>query len=147
MSPVSRRGFLQAAAATSAGAALCASPFDSVWARESRAALAVSGIAPGLSLITGAGGNVVVLGGPDGALLVDGGNATQSAALLKLALKTGNARQVHTLFNTHWHPDQTGSNERVAKSGARIIAQENTRLWLGRKIVTEWLPGGYGPLP
>jgi glyoxylase-like metal-dependent hydrolase (beta-lactamase superfamily II) len=54
---------------------------------------------------------------------------------------------VHTLFNTHWHPDQTGSNERAAKDGARIIAQENTKLWLGRKIVTDWLPEGYGPLP
>ncbi|HXC58992.1 MAG TPA: MBL fold metallo-hydrolase [Steroidobacteraceae bacterium] len=147
MSSVSRRGFLQAAAATSAGAVLCASPFESAWSREARAALAVSEIAPGLSLITGGGGNVVVLGGPDGALLVDGGNAASSAALLKLALKTAGAKQVHTLFNTHWHPDQTGSNERVGKSGARIIAQENTKLWLGRKIVTEWLPGGYGPLP
>jgi glyoxylase-like metal-dependent hydrolase (beta-lactamase superfamily II) len=146
MNSVSRRGFLQVAAATSAGA-LCASPLQSVWAREAKAALAAAEIAPGLSLLTGAGGNVIVMGSPEGSLLVDGGNAAHSAALLKLALKTANAKKVHTLFNTHWHPDQTGSNERVAKDGARIIAQENTRLWLGRKIVTDWLPGGYGPLP
>jgi glyoxylase-like metal-dependent hydrolase (beta-lactamase superfamily II) len=146
MISVSRRGFLQVAAATSAGA-LCASPLQSVWAREAKAALASAEIAPGLSLLTGAGGNVIVMGSPEGSLLVDGGNAAHSAALLKLALKTANAKKVHTLFNTHWHPDQTGSNERVAKDGARIIAQENTRLWLGRKIVTDWLPGGYGPLP
>lgn len=146
MSSVSRRGFLQVAAATSAGA-LCASPLQSVWARDAKASLTASEIAPGVSLIAGAGGNVVTMGSPEGALLVDGGNASHSAALLKLALKTANAKQVHTLFNTHWHPDQTGSNERVAKAGARIIAQENTRLWLGRKIVTDWLPGGYGPLP
>jgi len=146
MISVSRRGFLQVAAATSAGA-LCASPLQSVWAREAKAALAAAEIAPGLSLLTGAGGNVVTMGSPEGSLLVDGGNAAHSAALLKLALKTANAKKVHTLFNTHWHPDQTGSNERVAKDGARIIAQENTRLWLGRKIVTDWLPGGYGPLP
>ena len=37
---------------------------------------------------------------------------------------------VHTLFNTHWHPEQTGSNEQLGKAGATIIAQENTRLWL-----------------
>jgi glyoxylase-like metal-dependent hydrolase (beta-lactamase superfamily II) len=145
MNAVSRRGFLHAAAVTSAGA-LCAAHFDSAWAKE-KAALATSEIAPGLWLITGAGGNVVIMSSADGALLVDGGNAAQSAALLKLALKTANAKKVHTLFNTHWHPDQTGSNERVAKDGARIIAQENTKLWLGRKIVTDWLPGGYGPLP
>jgi len=146
MSSVSRRGFLQVAVATSAGA-LCAAPLQSVWAREAKTPLTVTDIAPGLSLIAGAGGNVVTMGSADGALLVDGGNAARSAALLKLALKTAGARKVHTLFNTHWHPDQTGSNERVAKDGARIIAQENTRLWLGRKIVTDWLPGGYGPLP
>lgn len=146
MNFASRRDFLQAVAAASTGA-LCASRLESVWAKEPKAALAASEIAPGLSLITGAGGNVVVMGSADGALLVDGGNAAQSAALLRLALKTTSAKKVHTLFNTHWHPDQTGSNERVAKDGARIIAQENTKLWLGRKIVTDWLPQGYGPLP
>src|SRR5689334_24227672 len=121
MNSVSRRGFLQVAAATSAGA-LCASHFDPAWAKEARASLAAAEVAPGISLITGAGGNVIVMGGADGALLVDGGNAAQSAALLKLALRTAGASKVNTLFNTHWHPDQTGSNERVAKEGARIIA-------------------------
>lgn len=144
MSNVTRRGFLQVAAATSAGAALV--NFNTAWARETKGALQVVPLNGGLSLITGAGGNVIAMGSPEGALLVDGGNAASSAALLKLALKTTGAKQVHTLFNTHWHPDQTGSNERVAKSGGRIIAQENTKLWLGRKIVTEWLPAGYGPL-
>ena len=35
----------------------------------------------------------------------------------------------------------------AGKHGARIIAHENTKLWLGRKIITDWLPEGYGPLP
>ena len=147
MSNFTRRGFLQVAAATSAGAALAATSLDTAWASEPKRALQVVPLAGGLSLVTGAGGNVVAMGSPEGALLVDGGNAASSAALLKLALQTTGAKQVHTLFNTHWHPDQTGSNERVAKSGGRIIAQENTKLWLGRKITTEWLPEGYGPLP
>ena len=147
MNSISRRGFLQAAAATSAGAALAAAPLQQLWAREAKAALAVTPLATGLWMISGAGGNVVLKAGTEGALLVDGGNAANSSALLKLALKTADAKKVHTLFNTHWHPDQTGSNQRAAKQGAHIIAQENTRLWLGRKIVTEWLPQGYGPLP
>ena len=58
---ISRRGFLQAAAATSAGAALAAAPLQQLWAREAKAAAGSrSRWAPGLSLITGAGGNVVV---------------------------------------------------------------------------------------
>ena len=39
------------------------------------------------------------------------------------------ARRVHVLFNTHWHPEQTGSNERLGEDGALIVAHENTRLW------------------
>jgi glyoxylase-like metal-dependent hydrolase (beta-lactamase superfamily II) len=147
LNSISRRGFLQGAAVSSAGATLAGAPFQSLWAGEAKATLAVTPLATGLWMIGGAGGNVVLKAGPEGALLVDGGNAAQSSALLKLALKTAEAKKVHTLFNTHWHPDQTGSNERAAKQGARIIAQENTKLWLGRKIVTDWLPGGYGPLP
>jgi glyoxylase-like metal-dependent hydrolase (beta-lactamase superfamily II) len=147
MAELTRRGFLQVAAATSAGCALAGASMANAWAREPKATLAAMPLNGGLWLVTGAGGNVVVMGSPEGALLVDGGRAANSAALLKLALKSTGAKQVHTLFNTHWHPDQTGSNERVAKAGGRIIAQENTRLWLGRKITTEWLPAGYGPLP
>jgi glyoxylase-like metal-dependent hydrolase (beta-lactamase superfamily II) len=54
---------------------------------------------------------------------------------------------VATLFNTHWHPEQTGSNQRLGKNGTQIISHENTKLWLTRKIVVDWLPRGYGPLP
>jgi glyoxylase-like metal-dependent hydrolase (beta-lactamase superfamily II) len=147
MTILSRRGFMQAAAASSAGAALYASCVESLWAREASRKLAATSLGGQLALITGAGGNVVVLGSPDGALLVDGGNKAQSAALLSLALKQVGAKKVHTLFNTHWHPDQVGSNERVGKQGARIIAHENTKLWLGRKINVDWLPAGFGPLP
>ena len=145
MTIFSRRDFLQVAAASSAGAALYAAQCH-LGARSQRAA-GVPLPSATLSLITGGGGNVVVMGSADGALLVDGGSKARSAAAIKLALKSVSAKKLHTLFNTHWHPDQTGSNDRVAKHGGRIIAQENTKLWLGRKIVTEWLPEGYGPLP
>jgi hypothetical protein len=43
-----------------------------------------------------------------------------------------------TLFNTHWHPEQTGSNETLGKAGAQIIAQENTRLWLTTDVKWPW---------
>jgi glyoxylase-like metal-dependent hydrolase (beta-lactamase superfamily II) len=45
---------------------------------------------------------------------------------------------VHTLFNTHWHPEQTGSNEQIGKAGRTIIAQENTRLWLATDVTWPW---------
>jgi cyclase len=147
MTSFSRRGFMQAAAATSAGAALYATSIPTLWAREAPRKLQASSLGTGLSLITGAGGNIVALGSPDGALLVDGGNKAQGAAAVKLALSSVGAKKVHTLFNTHWHPDQVGSNERLGKQGARIIAHENTKLWLGRKIIVDWSPTPFPALP
>jgi cyclase len=147
MTPLSRRGFVQAAVAASAGATLDTAFIGSAWAREASVPLAASSLGGNLALVTGGGGNVVAMGSPEGALLVDGGSRAKAAAVQKLALKTVNATKLHTLFNTHWHPDQTGGNELAGKQGARIIAQENTRLWLARRITTDWLPQGYGPLP
>jgi cyclase len=75
----------------------------------------------------------------DGILLVDGGSSAGSDAVLKAvaALPNGSGK-IHTLFNTHWHPEQTGSNEKLGMAGATIIAQENTRLWLQQNITWPW---------
>jgi glyoxylase-like metal-dependent hydrolase (beta-lactamase superfamily II) len=143
---ISRRAFVRTAIA-SAGATLAASRVASLHAAGSAPPLAAQSLGPQLSLITGGGGNVLALGSPEGALLVDGGARAQSAALLKLALKSVSAAKVHTLVNTHWHPDQTGSNETLGKQGARIIAHENTRLWLTRKIIVDWAGTPFPALP
>jgi glyoxylase-like metal-dependent hydrolase (beta-lactamase superfamily II) len=69
----------------------------------------------GLFLFQGAGCNVLAMHGEDGALMIDGGLAANANALLKAVKeRTGNSR-VHTLINTHWHPEQTGSNEAVGR--------------------------------
>src|ERR1044072_7936807 len=73
-----------------------------------------------------------------GVILVDGGSAAGSDALMKAVAALPGAGTVHTLFNTHWHPEQTGSNERLGTAGATIIAQENTRLWLTQDVVWPW---------
>jgi cyclase len=76
---------------------------------------------------------------PDGVLLVDGGSAAGSEAVLKaVAALPNGAGKIHTLFNTHWHPEQTGSNEKLGMAGTTIIAQENTRLWLQQNITWPW---------
>jgi cyclase len=75
----------------------------------------------------------------DGVLLVDGGSAAGSDAVLKaVAALPGGSAKIHTLFNTHWHPEQTGSNEKLGMAGTTIIAQENTRLWLQQNITWPW---------
>ena len=82
-----------------------------------------------------------------GVLLVDGGSARGSDALLKAVSGLPGAGPVHTLFNTHWHPEQTGSNERLGKAGVTIIAHENTRLWLGQNVTWPWNGQHFAKLP
>jgi glyoxylase-like metal-dependent hydrolase (beta-lactamase superfamily II) len=101
----------------------------------------------GLALIDGAGCNVVALGGPDGALLIDGGLEANSTTLLKAVSAATKSARVNTLINTHWHPEQTGSNEAVGKTGGTLIAHEVTRLALTRAEQSPLFDGSYGPLP
>jgi cyclase len=100
----------------------------------------------GLTLLQGAGCNVVAVPGPDGALLIDGGLMANSKALLKSVEKATGSGRVSTLINTHWHPEQTGSNLAIGTKGGVIIAHEVTRLYEGRKANSVCYEGTYGPL-
>jgi glyoxylase-like metal-dependent hydrolase (beta-lactamase superfamily II) len=91
-----------------------------------------------LHLLSGAGANVIAHIGPDGVVMVDGGLAQNAAALAQDVAALPNSGPVRTLFNTHWHPEQTGSNEKLGTAGATIIAHENTRLWLTQNITWPW---------
>jgi cyclase len=142
--PISRRLFLRdAAQALSAASLLGAVPTLAVGADKDISVKDVSGLA----VFAGSGCNVVGLAGPEGALLVDGGLAGNSAALLKAVTANLKAKRVQTLINTHWHPEQTGSNEAVGKAGGTLVSHEVTRLALGRKERSALFEGSYGPLP
>jgi glyoxylase-like metal-dependent hydrolase (beta-lactamase superfamily II) len=92
-----------------------------------------------LFVVRGAGCNVVVAQGPGGgATMVDGGLESRAAELLALVRGELAVARVDTLFNTCWHPDRTGANAALATAGARIMAHENTRLWLGRDVTRPW---------
>jgi glyoxylase-like metal-dependent hydrolase (beta-lactamase superfamily II) len=91
--------------------------------------------------------NVVAQTGANGVLLVDGGSVGASDALMKAVSSLPGGGPVHTIFNTHWHPEQTGSNERLGKAGAAIIAHENTRLWLTQNITWPWNGRRFARLP
>src|SRR5262249_18433855 len=84
----------------------------------------------GATLFQGAGCNVIAMSGPDGALMIDGGKAANADALLAAAMRATSASRIHTLINTHWHPDQTGANEAVGRGGGVILAHEKTRMYL-----------------
>jgi cyclase len=91
--------------------------------------------------------NVVAQTSADGVVLVDGASAAGSDALMKAVAGLPGAGPVQTIFNTHWHPEQVGSNDRLGNAGKAIIAHENTRLWLATDVVWSWNGQRFKRLP
>jgi glyoxylase-like metal-dependent hydrolase (beta-lactamase superfamily II) len=87
-----------------------------------------------IAVLDGGGANVLEFSAVDGTILVDSG-APKSGDKILAAL---NGSKVQTLFNTHYHLDQTGNNEMFAAAGAKIIAHERTRQWMSNDY---WVPG------
>ncbi|HEU4618711.1 MAG TPA: MBL fold metallo-hydrolase [Gammaproteobacteria bacterium] len=101
----------------------------------------------GFRVIAAGETNVLAVSTGDGLALVDGGSAAQSAALLRRIAEAAGTNEVRALFNTHWHPEQTGSNEVLGKAGTTIVAHENTRLWLTTDVTWPWSGETVQPLP
>jgi glyoxylase-like metal-dependent hydrolase (beta-lactamase superfamily II) len=102
-----------------------------------------------LSVLEGSGGNITVLTGRDGKLLVDAGI---SRPPVEGALASLSNEPVRHLINTHWHFDHTDGNEWLHSVGAEIVAHENTRKHLSNTTrVEDWNftfpPAPAGALP
>jgi glyoxylase-like metal-dependent hydrolase (beta-lactamase superfamily II) len=100
------------------------------------AKVTVQALRRNISVLLGAGGNIAVLTGPDGKLLVDAEIVT-ARPHVSAALASINADPVKQLINTHWHFDHTGGNEWLHDAGASILAQENTRNHLSKETRVE----------
>jgi len=96
-----------------------------LWA--SRTVFAQTRLTEKIAVEDAGGANVVALTTDDGLVLVDSG-APKSFAV---------PSKVQTLFNTHYHTDQTGNNETLAMAGAKIIAHDRTRQWMSTDY---WVP-------
>ena len=79
-----------------------------------------------VTVLLGTGGNIAVLTGPDGKLLIDAEIVTARPHVIE-ALAGINKDPVKQLINTHWHWDHTGGNVWLQEMGASILAHENTR--------------------
>jgi glyoxylase-like metal-dependent hydrolase (beta-lactamase superfamily II) len=117
-----RRALLQAALGATAAAA--------VPRAFGATTISTTPVADGFVLLGGAGGNVLAATTSDGLVLIDSGTAEATPALLDALAQLPGGGRVHTLFNTHWHLDQTGGNEAFGTRGTTIVAQEKTRLRL-----------------
>jgi cyclase len=81
-----------------------------------------------LAVVDGGGANVIAFPAAEGLILVDSGAPKSTLAL---------SAKVQTLFNTHYHLDQTGNNEVFGAAGAKIIAHQRTREWMSADY---WIP-------
>jgi cyclase len=145
-----RRQILKAAIGGAAGLVLGA-PVRGLTASAAQAAsgtAATQQLSDDLFVVTLPGeANVIAHTTRGGVLLVDGGSAAASDALMKAVTALSGGGPVDTIFNTHWHPEQTGSNEVLGKAGKTIIAQENTKLWLTTDVTWSWNGKHFKRLP
>lgn len=77
-------------------------------------------------MLEGRGGNIGVLVGKDGILLVDDQFSHMHDAIKYQLAKISN-QEVKYLINTHWHVDHSDGNENFGKLGSTIIAHKNSR--------------------
>jgi glyoxylase-like metal-dependent hydrolase (beta-lactamase superfamily II) len=90
-----------------------------------------------LTLVTSGGTNVLALSAGDGLVLVDSGAPQLGDPLMASLRQVSGGGRVRTVFNTHWHAENTGANHLLRSDGAAIVAHENTRLWMATPT---WLP-------
>ena len=136
---ISRRQFLAAGGLTVAAACLAprhliaqtSSIVPGAFKEAAVAKVTIQNLRRNVCVLLGAGGNIAVLTGPDGKLVVDAEIVTARPNVSK-ALASINVDPIKLLVNTHWHFDHTGGNECFHEAGASILAHENTRKHLSK---------------
>jgi cyclase len=90
-------------------------------------------VAGNVYYLEGEGGNVGLLVGDDGVLMIDDQFAPLSEKLLA-AIRKLSDKPIRMLINTHVHGDHTGGNENFGKLGIDIVAHDNVRVRLARGV-------------
>lgn len=97
--------------------------------------------------VKGPDSNVLVVDSNEGLVMVDGGHADWFSSLHAAIDANFPGRPYRALINTHWHREQSGSNEALGKQGVEIIAHENTMLWQSTEVWQRWSDLTFPPLP
>jgi glyoxylase-like metal-dependent hydrolase (beta-lactamase superfamily II) len=97
----------------------------------SKVEITMTDLGRGMYQMDSAGGNVLVLTGPDGVLLVDDSYA-QLYGKIVAAVRRVTDKPIKYVINSHIHPDHHGGNEAMIKAGVTVIAHENVRARMAR---------------
>src|SRR6478609_8185368 len=131
---ISRRRFIVSAGFTAAALSLTPRQFFGAGqnlvagarASGAKTKIATQALRGNVSALIGSGGNIAVLPGFDGKLIIDSGYLS-SREKIAAALDGISRDPMKHLVNTHWHFDHTDGNEWMHSVGATITAHENTR--------------------
>jgi glyoxylase-like metal-dependent hydrolase (beta-lactamase superfamily II) len=110
------------------------------------APLTVQPLRGNVHAVIGSGGNIAVLTGPDGKVIIDSGYATSRTKITEALAKIA-PQPIKHLINTHWHFDHTDGNEWMHADGAMILAHENTRKHLASTTRVEAWDFTFPPSP
>ncbi len=111
---------------------------DGIRAAAAESPIKVHALRGGISVLEGSGGNIGVLTGRDGKVLVDAGITASRPRILEALASLGGG-PVRQVINTHWHFDHADGNEWLHQEGAVILAHENTRKHLAEATrVEDW---------
>jgi cyclase len=86
----------------------------------------VTSVADNLLMLQGKGGNLALLTGAQGLVLIDNDYQDMSTALETALASYGGAEKLTYIINTHWHGDHTGGNLALGQY-ASIVAHDNVR--------------------
>jgi cyclase len=139
----SRREFFQALACGAAGVPLT---WPLSGQQPAPPPIKATKLSDHLAVVMGDGGNIGVVMGPDGLMMIDGGYAERAADLLKAVSEQVDAHNVTLLFDTHWHLDHVGCNETLGRAGVKIMAHENVKKRLSVQTTIEAMNRTFEPL-
>jgi cyclase len=80
-------------------------------------------------MLEGQGGNILVVVGDDGIIMVDAELAPLHDKI-KAAIADSSNLPIKYLIDTHFHGEQTGGNAPFHRDGAIVVAQDNVRVRL-----------------
>jgi cyclase len=101
-------------------------------------------VAEHIYLLKGSGGNIGVLTGPEGVVMIDDQFAPLSERITA-AIKTLDSGPVRFLINSHIHGDHSGGNDNFAKAGATIVAHDRVRERMMKESVNPRLNRTFPP--
>jgi glyoxylase-like metal-dependent hydrolase (beta-lactamase superfamily II) len=114
------------------------SPVNLINAEARAGNIVITPVRDSISMLSGSGGNITVLHGTQGKLMVDGG-ITLSRAPLQAALNQLGSDKPKYVINTHWHWDHADSNGWLHELGATVVAHPNSLKHMSESVrVEDW---------